>query len=219
MRIQESLFSTILTSSVGYTLTYNSLDNNKDPTAGVYASFSQDFAGLGGNSQYLKTFGEVRYYRPLTGDFVGMLRGSAGHVFAYGGESLRFLDHFNNAHTLVRGFANQGFGARDINSNITGGYSSLGGTTYWAGTAELQFPLWFMPKEVGIKSAIFADVGSLYNYAGNLNVPPTALASSCGTSRLSVRRRVDPCVRGRQPDLVVAVRTAPLRLRRSADEV
>ncbi len=179
--ILDSLFNSVLTSSVGYSLTYNSLDNNKDPTSGLYAQFSQDFAGVGGEAKFVKTTGEVRYYRPITGDFVGMLKGSAGHVFAWGGDQLRFIDHFNNASAIVRGFATQGFGARDINTNLTGGYNSLGGTTYWAATAELQFPLWFLPKEVGIKSAFFVDVGSLYNYEGNLNVP-TITATSCGTA-------------------------------------
>jgi len=184
--ILESLFQKTLTSSIGYSLTYNSLDNNKDPSSGIYAQFSQDFAGLGGDSKYLKTTGEIRYYRAITGDYVAMVKGSAGHVFAWGGDNLRFLDHFNNGHSLVRGFATQGFGARDINTFITSGYgySPLGGTTYWAGTAELQFPLWFMPKEIGIKSAVFVDVGSLYNYEGNLNIPnpPGTTASSCATS-------------------------------------
>jgi outer membrane protein insertion porin family len=179
--ILESLFSTVLTSQVGYSLTYNSLDNNKEPTSGIYATFSQDIAGIGGDSQFVKTAAEARYYKPLTGDFVGMVKGSAGHVFAYGGDTLRFLDHFNNGHTLVRGFATQGFGAKDINNNLINGLGNLGGTTYWAATAELQFPLWFMPKEVGIKSALFVDVGSLYNYAGNLN-PPQITNSSCGGS-------------------------------------
>ncbi len=184
--ILESVFRTILTSQIGYTLTYNSLDNNKDPTSGVYATFSQDLAGIGGDSKFLKTAAEARYYRPLTGDLVVMVKGSAGHVFAYGGDTLRFLDHFNNSHTLVRGFATQGFGAQDINTFITNGVNSLGGTTYWAATAELQFPLWFMPKEVGIKSALFVDVGSLWNYDGNLNpvvpTPPGPTTSSCASA-------------------------------------
>lgn len=179
--IREVLGQQIVTSSVGYTLSYNTLDNNKDPTTGIYALFSQDFAGLGGDVQYVKTSGDFRYYRPLTGDFVGMVRAQAGHVFAWGGDTLRFLDHFNNSHTLVRGFATQGFGPRDINTNLA--YSdALGGTTYWAGSAEIQFPLWFMPKEVGIKSAIFFDAGSLYNYSGNVNVmgPGVVVPTTCG---------------------------------------
>lgn len=180
--ILESLFSDVLTSQVGYTLTYNSLDNNKDPTSGIHAAFSQDVAGLGGDSKFVKTTFEARYYRPITGDFVGMVKGSAGHVFAWGGDSLRFLDHFNNAHSLVRGFATQGFGAKDISNALTSGVGNLGGTTYWAASAELQFPLSFMPREVGIKSALFVDVGSLYNYEGNLNPTAYTTPGNCTTS-------------------------------------
>lgn len=181
--ILESVYSPILTSQIGYSLVYNSLDNNKDPTSGLYATFSQDLAGLGGDSKFLKTIAEARYYRPVTGDLVVMVKGSAGHVFAWGDEPLRFLDHFNNAHSLVRGFATQGFGAKDINTFLTGGNNTVGGTTYWAATAELQFPLWFLPKDVGIKSAFFVDVGSLWDYNGNLNpIPPNPTTSSCGGS-------------------------------------
>lgn len=181
--ILASIFTPYLTSSVGYTLTYNSLDNNKDPTTGFYATFSQDIAGLGGDVKYVKTTAEARYYRPITGDFVGMVRATGGHIFAWGGDTLRFSDHFNNSHTLVRGFATQGFGPMDINTNVYNNANTLGGTTYWAATAELQFPLAFMPKEIGIKTALFADVGQLWNYEGNLNIsnPPGTTLSSCGT--------------------------------------
>ena len=34
---------------MGYGLSYNTLDNNKNPTSGLYVSFGQDFAGVGGD--------------------------------------------------------------------------------------------------------------------------------------------------------------------------
>ena len=43
-----------LTSSVGYSLDYNTLDNNKNPTDGLLIDFKQDFAGVGGDVTYLK---------------------------------------------------------------------------------------------------------------------------------------------------------------------
>ena len=43
----------VTTSSVGYTLAYNTLDNNKSPTTGIIASVSQDYAGVGGNVSYV----------------------------------------------------------------------------------------------------------------------------------------------------------------------
>ncbi len=44
-----------LTSAVGYSLDYNTLDNNKNPTDGLLIDFKQDFAGVGGDVSYLKS--------------------------------------------------------------------------------------------------------------------------------------------------------------------
>ena len=43
-------------------------------------NLSQDFAGLGGDSHYLRTAVDGRFYRPLGGDYVGMLRAQGGYV-------------------------------------------------------------------------------------------------------------------------------------------
>src|SRR5262249_41381131 len=43
---------------------------------------------------------------------------------------------------------------------------ALGGTKYWGASAELQMPFWFLPKEIGLKGAVFADAGSLFDYQG-----------------------------------------------------
>src|SRR5262249_19747181 len=52
----------VWTSAVGYGLTYNLLDNVKEPNSGVLMELRQDFAGLGGNVKYIKTSGDLRYY-------------------------------------------------------------------------------------------------------------------------------------------------------------
>ena len=67
------------------------------------------------------------------------------------------LDHFQMGPNLVRGFAPNGIGPRDINP--FGTRDALGGTKYWGASAELQMPFWFLPKEVGLKGAVFADAG------------------------------------------------------------
>src|SRR6185437_2911010 len=51
---QELANGAELTSAVGYTLNYNTLDNNKNPTDGLLVDFKQDFAGVGGDVTYLK---------------------------------------------------------------------------------------------------------------------------------------------------------------------
>src|SRR5262249_21515823 len=42
-------------SAIGYTLSYNTLDNNRSPTNGIRSDFQQDLAGLGGDVKFLKS--------------------------------------------------------------------------------------------------------------------------------------------------------------------
>ena len=49
----------VITSLVGYTLTHNTLDNNKNPTTGTLTEFRQDFAGVGGDVKFVRTSGDV----------------------------------------------------------------------------------------------------------------------------------------------------------------
>ncbi|HSI39788.1 MAG TPA: outer membrane protein assembly factor BamA [Xanthobacteraceae bacterium] len=177
-----------LTSLVGYTLSYNMLDNNIEPTDGYLLELKQDFAGLGGDVNFIRTTGDARLYYPLFGDFVLMLRGQAGNVASWGGEDLRILDNFFKGPDLVRGFEPNGIGPRDLASGDA--YSemdALGGTLYWGTTAEIQFPLSFLPKEFGLKAALFADAGSLWDYNGPVNFEGApvyncdAIAANLGT--------------------------------------
>src|SRR5690606_1335479 len=51
-------------------------------------------------------------------------------------------------------------------------------------SAELQMPFWFLPKEVGLKGAVYADVGQLSDYKGppyaGVGIPPS-LAGRCSS--------------------------------------
>ncbi|MBR0775804.1 outer membrane protein assembly factor BamA [Bradyrhizobium diazoefficiens] len=152
-----------LTSALGYTLTYNTLDNNKNPTDGLLVDFKQDFAGVGGDVTYLKTAADAKYYQTLVSDLVGLVHLQGG-VLTKVGSDLRMLDHFQMGPNLVRGFAPNGIGPRDLNP--FGTQDALGGTKYWGASLELQMPFWFLPREVGLKGAVYADAGGLYDYQG-----------------------------------------------------
>jgi outer membrane protein insertion porin family len=154
----------VFTSLVGYTLSYNTLDNNRNPSAGMVADLKQDFAGVGGDVRYIRTTGDLRYYNEVVQDIVGFVRLQAGYIAGWGGDGLRMLDHFQMGPNLVRGFAPSGIGPRDLTPGTRN--DALGGTMYWGATLELQTPLFFAPKEAGIKMAAFADAGSLWRYVG-----------------------------------------------------
>ncbi|HEY4833145.1 MAG TPA: BamA/TamA family outer membrane protein, partial [Bradyrhizobium sp.] len=160
-----------ITSSVGYSLDYNTLDNNKNPTDGLLIDFKQDFAGVGGDVSYLKSAVDAKYYTPLVSDIVGLAHIQGGILNKVGNTELRMLDQFQMGPNLVRGFAPNGIGPRDINPYGT--QDALGGTKYWGASYELQMPFWFLPKEVGLKGAVYADAGGLFDYQG-----PTSWAAT-----------------------------------------
>jgi outer membrane protein insertion porin family len=178
----------ILTSLVGFSLVYNTLDNNKTPTEGLIATYKQDFAGAGGDSKFIRETFDARYYYPLTDDFTGFIRAQGGQINAFGGQTLNIINNFNLGPTLVRGFAPGGLGPRDISDPNNLQAAGLGGTTYFGGTAEVQFPIFGLPREIGLKGAVFADAGTLFGYTGQTNFA-TLEGFAAGT----------PCVPGNVP--------------------
>ena len=152
----------VVVSLVGYSLSYNTLDNNKSPTTGMFAELKQDLAGVGGDVNFLRTTAETRNYYEVFPDIVSVLHLQGGVLNGWGGQQLRMLDNFQMGPNLVRGFAPSGIGPRDISPYTT--QDALGGTMYWGASVEAQTPLYFMPKEIGIKLAVYADAGSLWNY-------------------------------------------------------
>jgi outer membrane protein insertion porin family len=158
-------------SMVGYTLAYNTLDNNRNPTRGVLAELRQDFAGVGGDVNFIRTIGNVRWYYEIMSDIVSVLRLQGGHVTGWGDKELRMLDHFQMGPDLVRGFATAGIGPRDMTPGTSG--DALGGTMYWGASVETQIPIYGVPKDFGMRIALFADAGSVWGYKGPRVFPTT----------------------------------------------
>lgn len=154
-----------LTSLAGVTLAYSTLDNLQRPTNGFYAEVKPDIAGIGGDSKFFRVTGDARYYKELWEDVVGFVRLQGGHISALDNNPLRITDQFFLGPSLVRGFAPNGLGPRDI--GIADARSNaIGGTTYFGATVEVQFPIWGLPKDLGLKGAVFADAGTLFGYDG-----------------------------------------------------
>ena len=163
-------------SAVGSTVAYNTVDNNRSPTTGVSSALNQDLAGLGGDVKFLKTTEDFRAYNPISGDVVGMVRAQGGYATPWGGRQLPLADGFFGGPQLVRGFAPNGFGPRDLTSGTT--MDNVGGRQYWATSAELQAPVPMMPPGSGLKLGLFADAGSVWGYRG-----PGALGSGPALSQ------------------------------------
>jgi len=164
-----------LTSSVGYGLVYNTVDNNKNPTSGMNLNFGQDFAGVGGDERYMRSIVDFHsYYEPVS-DLVGIVHLQAGDILGLGTDQVRMLDDFKMGPNLVRGFAPAGLGPRDI-TNYPFGYGygdNIGGTMYWGASLEFDYPLYFLPKDSGFVGGVFVDSGSVWGYKGETSSPAT----------------------------------------------
>ncbi len=147
-------------SSIGNSVVYSTLDSPKNPTDGIRVQTSNDLAGIGGAAKFARTTEDVRYYHTIVGDVVGMVRAQGGYVTPWGGQQLPLLDGFFGGPQLIRGFAPNGFGPRDVTPGTT--MDNLGGNVYWTSSAELQAPVPLVPADAKLKAALFTDVGSLW---------------------------------------------------------
>jgi outer membrane protein insertion porin family len=153
-----------LTSAAGYGVTYNTLDNNKSPTNGLLLSAGQDFAGLGGTVDYMRSTMDFHSYYEVVPDLISVVHLQAGNMTGLDGQGVRLLDDFKMGPNLVRGFAPAGLGPRDITPGTSN--DAIGGTNYWGASLEFQYPFYFLPKDSGFKGAVFVDSGSVWGYKG-----------------------------------------------------
>ena len=156
-------------SSVGNTVAYDGRDAKKNPHGGVYAEMRQDVAGVGGDEKFIRTTGDVRYYHEVVPDVVAMGRVQGGYITGWDGQQVPLMNSFFGGPQMVRGFAPNGFGPRDVTPGTT--MDNVGGTKYFVTTAEAQAPIPYLPSEFGLKMAVFSDAGTVYGYGGPTYFP------------------------------------------------
>lgn len=176
-----------LTSSLGYSLVYSTIDNPLDPRDGVYVKFAQDFAGVGGDTSFVRSTGDARYYKPIGygTDIVGMLRLQGGNITGIG-EDVRAQDNFFKGGETIRGFDTRGYGPRVLSSGYPDEEDlAVGGKNFIAATAEVQFPMPMLPPDLGLRGAVFADAGILTgtDLSGDIG-DSDSIRSSVGASLL-----------------------------------
>ncbi len=157
-----------LASIVGYTFNWDRRNDPIAPTRGFDFSLSQDFAGVGGDVQYLRTEVTGATYRGIFKGVRASVRLSAGYIDPLGDEEgVRINNRFFRGGSSFRGFDVAGLGPRELVvefNNETGESTqiqrgnSLGGRAYYQGTAELTIPN-YLPEEYGIDTKLFAEVG------------------------------------------------------------
>nr|WP_247651008.1 outer membrane protein assembly factor BamA [Roseovarius autotrophicus] len=141
------------TSSAGYEFIYDTRRKGLNPKAGVLLSFGQEFAGIGGDNEFIKTTARAVAETDVFREEV-TLRAifEAGAIQFNSGQNSRFLDRF--ATSVMRGFDSNGMGPVE-------GDEHLGGDYFAALKFEAEFPIG-LPEEFGITGGAFYDIGSIW---------------------------------------------------------
>jgi outer membrane protein insertion porin family len=146
-----------ITSSVGHTISYTTLDSRMDPTEGTLAGLTTDVAGLGGDAKYIANKARVMRYWPLSDNryWIFNAGAEAGYIHGFTND-VRINERYFIGGSNFRGFDIAGIGPRDISTR-----DALGGNQYVKGTVELAMPIGGATKELGVRSHLFSDFGTL----------------------------------------------------------
>lgn len=174
-----------LSSIVGLSLNYNSLNSRIRPTRGRTVALSSEFAGLGGDVRYVRFRGRAQqFWNVGRSGFIFSLLAEGGTIIplrerpGQGVDDIFLNDRFFLGEPQIRGFAIRGVGPRILTqsyqSDPTGGPpvlitdrnrtrdDAIGGRNYYLGRAELEIPLGTGARELGLRPSIWADVGALW---------------------------------------------------------
>lgn len=155
-----------LLSQLSTTVMYDRRDNRMAPHRGYYVSAGGDFAGIGGDEDYVRGKINGAYYIPLddltnSHDWTLSFRGGAGWMADWGNGRRDVIDNFYLGGNNLRGFLDGGAGPRSVGSR-TGQASEdlLGGRFMYNASAQLTFPLPFV-SSMGLGGRVFSDMGTV----------------------------------------------------------
>lgn len=146
----------LLSSSIGYTWSYDNRITGLNPNGGVLLRFGQDFGGIGGDVRYVETnLFALAERRVLQEEVTLRAIFEGGFISSLGDDGTRVTDRFFG-NGKIRGFESNGIGPRDLRTD-----DALGGNLFAVARFEADFPLG-LPEEYGIEGGVFLDVGSVW---------------------------------------------------------
>ena len=165
---------TTLSSVVGYSLVFDNR-NGIRATRGQRVVLSQDFAGLGGDTKYIRTRLDATKYIQLPKSFILSIHGEGGYIHplksdpAPGVDAIRLTDRFFGPQ--MRGFDIRGIGPRIIRQPYLSpttvgddivGNDAIGGRAYYMGRVEVEIPVSSNIRSLGLRPTVFVDAGSVW---------------------------------------------------------
>ncbi|MEO0372675.1 MAG: outer membrane protein assembly factor BamA, partial [Pseudomonadota bacterium] len=141
-------------SGIGIGYRFDTRRTGLNPNAGVLIETDLEFAGLGGDQEYIRGTARLVGERRIFNEEI-LLRGvlEYGGIYYNSNPGSRQVDRFSQK--VIRGFDPNGMGPVQNRE-------FLGGNLFAAAKAEIEFPLG-LPSEFGISGGAFYDVGSIWN--------------------------------------------------------
>ncbi|MBA4009566.1 MAG: outer membrane protein assembly factor BamA [Erythrobacter sp.] len=182
-----------LSSILGLSVNYNSLNSRVRPSRGRTVSVSAEFAGLGGDVRYVRFRGRgQQFWNVGNSGFIFSVLAEGGTIIPLqerpgaGVDDVLLTDRFFLGEPQFRGFAIRGVGPRvlrqfsqldglgnpvlDADGNVVFNTErnqvqddAIGGRNYYLGRAELEIPLGSGARELGLRPSIWADIGALWS--------------------------------------------------------
>ena len=161
---------TRVTSMVSGVLSRDSRDNVTFPTTGGQASASVDFAGLGGDSRYVKTGVFFTRFQSIWLGHVLSGRAEADYGFGWSQDPLPLFERFYlGGPNSVRSFKFRQLSPQDESGNRIGGNSEV------LGNLEYLIPL-----PLGFRLAGFFDIGQVYGFGSDFDLSTLRKAAGPG---------------------------------------
>jgi len=184
---------TSLTSSITPRLFRDTRNHPFDPTSGSLQDLSFEFAGVGGQSQFIKLESRTRSYLPFYkspswGTFVFSFGSNFGYGFGYGGSQRElplFERYFPGGINSVRGFRILSLGPRNVVRQFDGKIirrDPIGGSQQLIFNNEIVFPI---VESLGVKGVVFFDAGNAFSVSQGIDVTDMRMSSGAGLRWLS----------------------------------
>ncbi len=172
-------------SQISQVLTLDYRDSRLFPHSGAVVELGNDYAGLGGSVDFIRTNMSGAYYIPLdrlteNDQWTVKFSGSVGYLAELPGGKDLIIDRFFLGGDNLRGFQTGGVGPHDANTG-----DPLGGRFIWTQSSEISFPLPGVPRDIGLSGRTFVDVGALSQASF-----PHGTCSNCGP--ISIVASPDP---------------------------
>ena len=162
---------TTLTSAITPGISYDSRDHFFNPTEGTKSTFAVKFAGLGGDSRFIKSDIGARWYYPLLkdpkwgGSYVFSLGGTLGYGFGFNQPSADknelplFERYFPGGINSVRGFQDRSLGPKEDGDVVGGDKQAIA-------NVEIHFPV---AEQFGLRGLAFFDIGQAFKESSSWN--------------------------------------------------